>query len=427
MTVMAADMPRIDHVDDVRQHLTLTAAAMTRSVSHVAPGIRDLMVRRLASVENDSALRDLLLTSVRATALGITRQLESGVASDAETPPAALVECTRRLAQRGVPIHEWLRAYACGQQPLLRWALEAAVSIGGAPDVRTGACEQILDEVFDYTDRMSELITELYEEERAAWLAGHSQRRADQVRRLLDGEADDVTAAEGIIGYSLQTHHVGIVASIAGPTAHADQLSVLTQAIRKFADEMGGRRPLIVSCDSATVWAWVAVPSTWHFDPRLTHWQPGGRTQLSLAIGSSQRGVDGFRRTHDEAQRAHLLAAFGGTARGRVVLSHDEPGLAATTLLSQDLEGARCWIRGVLGDLAHDDKDAARLRETLLNWLQHDMRYTTTADTLVVHKNTVRYRLQSAETLIGRPIAENRIDVHLALIACDWLGPSVLT
>jgi hypothetical protein len=38
-----------------------------------------------------------------------------------------------------------------------------------------------------------------------------------------------------------------------------------------------------------------------------------------------------------------------------------------------------------------------------------------------VHKNTVHYRVQRAEELRGQPISEVRLDVELALLACELL------
>jgi DNA-binding PucR family transcriptional regulator len=45
---------------------------------------------------------------------------------------------------------------------------------------------------------------------------------------------------------------------------------------------------------------------------------------------------------------------------------------------------------------------------------------------LTLHKNTVQYRVRKAEEGLGVPLAENRLDVELALLAAHWLGPSVL-
>ena len=79
-----------------------------------------------------------------------------------------------------------------------------------------------------------------------------------------------------------------------------------------------------------------------------------------------------------------------------------------------------------LAGLAVDDEHHARLRETLLVFLQSGGSYKATAERLMVHKNTVQYRIRKAEESLGRPVGENRHGVELALQACHWLGLSVL-
>ena len=73
-----------------------------------------------------------------------------------------------------------------------------------------------------------------------------------------------------------------------------------------------------------------------------------------------------------------------------------------------------------------DDEHHARLRDTLLVFLQSGGSYKTTAERLVLHKNTVQYRIRKAEESLGRPVGENRRNVELALQASHWLGPAVL-
>ena len=79
-----------------------------------------------------------------------------------------------------------------------------------------------------------------------------------------------------------------------------------------------------------------------------------------------------------------------------------------------------------LGGLAADDEHHARLRDTLLVFLQSGGSYKATAEQMMLHKNTVQYRIRKAEESLGRPAAENRQDVELALQASRWLGSAVL-
>jgi DNA-binding PucR family transcriptional regulator len=86
----------------------------------------------------------------------------------------------------------------------------------------------------------------------------------------------------------------------------------------------------------------------------------------------------------------------------------------------------RAWVLGTLAALATDDDHHARLRATLLVFLQTGGSYKTTAEQLTLHKNTVQYRIRKAEESLGRPVGDNRHDVELALQASHWLGSAVL-
>lgn len=44
----------------------------------------------------------------------------------------------------------------------------------------------------------------------------------------------------------------------------------------------------------------------------------------------------------------------------------------------------------------------------------------------MLHKNSVKYRVERALEQRGRPLGDDRIDVELALVACHWLGDVLL-
>ncbi|WP_443677242.1 helix-turn-helix domain-containing protein [Mycolicibacillus trivialis] len=67
------------------------------------------------------------------------------------------------------------------------------------------------------------------------------------------------------------------------------------------------------------------------------------------------------------------------------------------------------------------------LRETLLEFLTAQCSYVGAAGRLHVHKNTVKYRLEKATGILGRPVENDPLGLELALTACRWLGPAVLS
>src|ERR1700758_282462 len=84
----------------------------------------------------------------------------------------------------------------------------------------------------------------------------------------------------------------------------------------------------------------------------------------SVAIGSSAAGVKGFRRSHAQAVAVQsvVLARRGAEPTG---VADGDPGLAAAALVCGKIEEVRAWVAEVLGRLAADTENDARLRQTL--------------------------------------------------------------
>jgi DNA-binding PucR family transcriptional regulator len=101
-------------------------------------------------------------------------------------------------------------------------------------------------------------------------------------------------------------------------------------------------------------------------------------------------------------------------------------GIAAAALVCGKIEEARVWVAELLGGLAADTESDARLRETLRVFLNGGASYTLAAEQLDLHFNTVKYRVGRALTRRGRPIADDRFDVELALLLCHWYGDTLL-
>jgi DNA-binding PucR family transcriptional regulator len=144
---------------------------------------------------------------------------------------------------------------------------------------------------------------------------------------------------------------------------------------------------------------------------------------VRFAIGAVGSGIPGFRRTHQQALGAYAVALAAGAA-GRAMTSFSD--VAPLALMSGSIDLVRTWVIEILGELATDDGHNATLRETLRVFLQENGSFKATAERLVLHKNTVQYRIRKAEESLGHPIAENRLNVELALLASHWLDAAVL-
>ena len=110
----------------------------------------------------------------------------------------------------------------------------------------------------------------------------------------------------------------------------------------------------------------------------------------------------------------------------RRLTSFADPEVRTAAMLAADLETTRRLVGKALGGLAADSESAERLRDTLLIFLGEKGSYTATAERVHLHKNTVKYRIDKAVEERGRPLDDERLELELALVACRWLGSSVL-
>jgi DNA-binding PucR family transcriptional regulator len=276
--------------------------------------------------------------------------------------------------------------------------------------------------VAGYVDQTSEEIVAAYTRERERWLRNRGAARAARIRELLSGERVNVSATEATLGYRLRQYHVGVVCWAGGEAAAVDNITRLERAIGHVAAQTAsGSDPLFQPRDECSAWAWLPLGIRDRFDATAAS-KADLEGDLHVAFGDAVRGVAGFRLTHQQAIAAQAVALAGGSPPRAV--SYGEVAPVAMMLGSADL--LRAWVLSTLAGLAVDDEHHARLRDTLLVFLDTGGSYKTTAERLVLHKNTVQYRIRKAEESLGRPVARSRHDVELALQASHWLGSSVL-
>ena len=276
--------------------------------------------------------------------------------------------------------------------------------------------------VAGYVDQTSEEIVATYAGERENWLRNRSAARAARIRDLLSGQLINVSATESTLGYRLRQQHVGVVCWTGAEAARVDHITRLERAISHIAAQTAaGANPVFLPRDESSAWAWLPLGIRDRFDAAAAS-TADLDGDLHVAFGDVVKGIAGFRLTHQQALAAQAVALAGGSPPRVVTFAEVAP--VAMMLGSADL--LRAWVLTTLGQLATDDEHHARLRETLLVFLDTGGSYKATAERLVLHKNSVQYRIRRAEESLGRPVAGDRHDVELALQASRWLGPSVL-
>ena len=402
------------------------SAALTPRADEMSADVYRLIVREIPDLRNDDKrVLTLLEASVAENVATVLHILQHDIDLEKVHAPAAAEEYSRRLAQRGVPIAALLRAYRIGSARFQDWCLQELGRRSNSAAVVSAAGVRIAGILAAYIDQISEEVVSAYEAERENWLRNQSVARAARVRALLRNEQVDVKSSEAILGYRLREHHIGVVAWITEASAGGDALGLLERAIAEMAAEARcDGRPLFVPRDEFCAWAWLplgARPNTGLAGLGVK--TASGADRVRFALGEPAAGVPGFRRTHHQALSAQAVALAAGSS-GQFVTTFGE--VAPLALMSGSLDLLRAWVIETLRMLADDDEHNARLRDTLRVFLQENGSYKTTAERLMLHKNTVQYRVRRAEESLGRPVIQDRLQIELALLASQWLGAAVL-
>jgi DNA-binding PucR family transcriptional regulator len=401
------------------------SGALAPRATEISRDIYQLIVREIRQLRLDKRVLTLLEASVGENVATLLHVIQHGIDLDKVHAPAAAQEYARRLAQRGVPIAALLRAYRIGSARFQDWYLqELARQTGNSPALSSTAL-RITQMTASYIDKVSEEVVSAYELEKESWLRNLSMARAARVRALLNHEQVDVDSSEAILGYRLRQHHLGVVTWVTRAAAGDDALRRLEHAIADIAITAHcAGRPIFIPQDEASAWAWLPL-GTWE-DTAIQSVIAGsteGNTTVRFAFGAPAPGVPGFRRTHLQALSAQAVALAAGPS-GRYVTSFGE--VAPLALMMGSIELLQAWVTEILGTLAADDAHHARLRETLRVFLQENGSYKATAERLMLHKNTIRYRIRKAEENLGHPPGEDRLNVEVALLATRWLGTAVV-
>jgi DNA-binding PucR family transcriptional regulator len=405
--------------------LAAVAASLGRRLGEITRDVTEHLAVVIEDLRGDTAIVGVLRASVTENIAAVIHVLEHEMPLDTIEAPSAAIEYARRLAQRGVPAGALIRAYRVGHERFLQWGLDELDRQGREVGQVVATARRMVGLSSAYIDRVTEQVFTEYERERDRWLLTQTAMRAGRVRALLEDKQVDLGTVEAELGYRLRQQHVGLIAWDPDPPRGSTGLARLERLVLAAAQALAcPGRPLLVPRDEASVWAWLPLGRNTSVPWDLLHKamddaEPGPR----LAAGAPAPGVEGFRRTHQQALLAQELAAAAGPHGSRAAVFAQ---IGPVALLCADIESTRAWVHSTLGALAIDDEPGARLRETARVFLSAGGSFTAAAEQLTLHKNTVHYRVRKAEEIIGRPLQESRLDVELALSACRWLGPAVL-
>jgi DNA-binding PucR family transcriptional regulator len=426
-------MPERSREDEalVAKSAALIVSRLDDKLPEIARSIHKRLVTELPEIAGDGEILELVYDSVQGNLDTFLPAIRHGISIDDVEPPTAALEHARRLAQRGVDADALLRTYRLGHQVVLAIVLDEIRCAQFETLLGFDVFEQITSTSFRYIDRITRQVLTTYQNERDRWLANQNRVRALRVREVLHGGEIDIDEMTDAIRYPLRRVHLSLIVWC-GESENGNELISMERFVAELAKSLGAEeRPLFVAGDRVTGWAWVPLP----VDPtaaasdvtRRIRECAGARADAPwIAAGDPLPGVDGFRRSHRQALAARAVVTASGSHPPAVTAAGD-PGLVVAAQFCGDLEQARAWVGDVLGPLASATDSDERMRETLRVFLHTGSSFKATADELHLHVNSVKYRVQRALERRGRPIADDRLDVEVALLLCHWFDTAVLT
>jgi DNA-binding PucR family transcriptional regulator len=321
-----------------------------------------------------------------------------------------------------VPLGVLLRIHRLALGVLLQ-AWEERLGSPGSPEQLLVATKRSIEVNFQFHDVLMEELSAAYQRERERWVRGAEALRRETISSILSETPVEPGGASSILGYELRRQHLGLVLW-ATPTVEDPQvIPRLERAAAVAATHLEAGRPLMLPVDGSTMWAWLGrdtEPSRQLMDSLAAGPNLDG---VSIALGAPSQGLAGFRRTHRDAVDAARVAIASRRRSGTVIPFH---AVELAALIAGDPDRTRRFVRERLGKLARDDDESARLRATLILYLEENGSRVATAKRIGIHPNTVANRIRTCRELLGHEVEKDQVPLLVALTLAATLGPAVL-
>lgn len=317
----------------------------------------------------------------------------------------------RAAVKRQIPLASLMRFYRVTQELLWQWMWDRITATSADKRQQAAALRLATSWMFGYVDSALNRAEQAYEAEREVWLRNTAAARTDAIDDILAQRERDPQRASKRLRYDVNRHHVGAVAWVDAVAGDGDVQSSLSEALDVVSGAVGAETTLIHPAGSLVAFGWFSRRSA--FDavdsaasgPTL----PSG---VRIGIGEPGHGLSGFRDSHCEASDARRVASLLGTRAVGLTRYRD---VAVASLASCNAERAEAFVHRVLGPLAADDEATFRVAMTLSVYLQENGSRSRAARRLTVHPNTVSYRVDQAQMILGRSIETDSLDLAVAL------------
>ncbi|GAB4002986.1 PucR family transcriptional regulator [Nocardioides ultimimeridianus] len=321
-----------------------------------------------------------------------------------------LVDAAQRLsatvAQLQFPLENLIQIYRVAQQEVWRYVIEVIKELERGDFDRADLLMYFWNRAGVWLDKSISVSIEIYQAERTKVLAGVDARRYDTVQAVLAGQMDDVRRISSALGgYPISAHHTAMVLACDDD----DAIARLEQVALDLARSVGSGNPLLVRPGGRRLWVWIATRDPISTETLVETFHGVDRGATVVGVGTPSHGVRGFADSHTEALGA--LQVIGTRSAAHINVYADVELL----VLLGCSAGVDRFVARILGDLAGEEESAQRIRETLDAYLTSGGNVDESSRRLMVHRNTIRYRLGQAEELLGRPIGKISTEISLAL------------
>lgn len=378
------------------------AGELSRHIEAVAPALarRVLAAEKRLLDPEDPSIAALVSGFTHSTVGAVLAALAYGSSTDRACPTDGSLALFERLAERDDGLAIALRAHRLLNAELWHTWAEFTEEMIEDRSLHRTVLSMSTREMAAYTDSVCEHLTGSWTETRRRRRHGIDVPVQELVRRALSGSPAATVAALAEMGYAAENLHLAIALPL---TAQQNEVEALARRLR-------------LACAATTLVAeGPEVTTIWlGFGRSVANVD---RTQMLIdlpgpvGVGDIAAGVDGFRRTRQQAADALRVAVLD--ERPGVTKYRD---VALLAVLCADESRARELVRAELGPLAGDDDVAVRLRDTVGAYLAAGESQVVTARRLFIHEKTVKYRLTQAEELLGCKISDRRSELGAALM-----------
>ncbi|MBT1098059.1 helix-turn-helix domain-containing protein [Streptomyces sp. Tu102] len=316
-------------------------------------------------------------------------------------------EWARTLAEMGVSADALLstvRASSMTAWNDLYASVDAALSRSGLPaDTQRAVLTACFDRTLRFWNELLGEVSYAHQHQVDRMRRSGAQARSEAVRSVLDSEGPvDGKDLYPVLRYDLTSEHVAVLlanVSEDGVQQVSNRLKSVTAASATLLVREG--------VEASILWLSHQEWSSTRLEAIARELESAGVVAM---VSEASSGLEGFRATYRQVIRIAAVRRHLGTAR-KVVVFGD---VRLEALLLDNPDEAKRFAAAELGALDSASAADARLRETLLAWYEGGS-LVTAANRLHLHEHTVRNRLQRIEEALGHPLAERRLELHLAL------------